>query len=185
MQPRITMIAAMARNRTIGVDNHLPWRLPADLRRFKALTTGHAIVMGRRTFDSIGRPLPWRSTVVITRQPDYAPAGVLVAHSLEAGLERAREAGESEEIFIAGGEEIFRLAFGHGLADRLQLTRIDQDFAGDTFFPELDEAEWRLVEREDHAATAAVPFAFSFLVYDRRRIKKDRGLRRRSGAGGG
>jgi dihydrofolate reductase len=168
MKPRITLIAAMARNRAIGIDNHLPWRLPADLKRFKALTTGHAIVMGRRTYDSIGRPLPWRSTVVITRQPAYAPAGALVAHSLVEGLERAREAGESEEIFVAGGEEIFRLAFDLGLADRIQLTRIDQDFAGDTFFPEFDETPWRLVEREDHAATAEVPFAFSFLVYDRR-----------------
>lgn len=161
------MIAAMARNRTIGVDNRLPWRLPADLKRFKALTTRHAMVMGRRTFDSIGGPLPWRSTVVITRQPDYAPPGVLVAHSLEEGLERAREAGETEEIFVAGGEEIFRLAFDLGLADRLQLTWIDQDFAGDTFFPAFDESQWRLVAREDHAATPTVPFAFSFLVYDR------------------
>jgi dihydrofolate reductase len=168
MKPRITMIAAMARNRAIGIDNRLPWRLPADLKRFKALTTGHAIVMGRRTYDSIGRPLPWRSTVVVTRQPDYAPPGAMVAHSLVEGLERAREAGESEEVFIAGGEEIFRLAFDLGLADRIQLTRIDQDFAGDTFFPEFDEAPWQLVEREDHAATADVPFAFSFLVYDRR-----------------
>jgi dihydrofolate reductase len=167
MKPRITMIAAMARNRAIGIDNRLPWRLPADLKRFKALTIGHAMVMGRRTYDSIGRPLPWRSTVVITRQPDYAPAGVLIAHSLVEGLERAREAGESEEIFVAGGEEIFRLAFDLGLADRIQLTRIDQDFAGDTFFPEFDETRWRLAEREDHAATADVPFAFSFLVYDR------------------
>jgi dihydrofolate reductase len=167
MKPRITLIAAMARNRTIGVDNHLPWRLPADLKRFMALTTGHAMVMGRRTFDSIGGPLPWRTTVVITRQPGYTHEGVLVAHSLEESLARAQEAGEAEEIFVAGGEEIFRLAFDHGLADRIQLTRIDQDFAGDTFFPEFDESQWRLVEREDHAATPTVPFAFSFLVYDR------------------
>jgi dihydrofolate reductase len=161
------MIAAMARNRTIGVDNRLPWRLPADLKRFMALTKGHAMVMGRRTFESIGEPLPWRTTVVITRQPDYAPQGVLVAHSLVESLEEARRAGEAEEIFVAGGEEIFRLAFDLDLADRIQLTRIDQDFAGDTFFPELDESRWRISEREDHPATEAVPFAFSFLVYDR------------------
>jgi dihydrofolate reductase len=166
-KPRITLIAAMARNRAIGLDNRLPWRLPADLKRFKALTTGHAIVMGRRTYDSIGRPLPWRSTVVITRQRDYAPPGVLVAHSLDEALERAREAGETEETFVAGGEEIFRLALDLGRGDRIQLTLIDQDFPGDTFFPEFDEAAWRLVEREDHPATDATPFAFSFLVYDR------------------
>lgn len=166
-KPRITLIAAMARNRAIGLDNRLPWRLPADLKRFKALTTGHAIVMGRKTYDSIGRPLPWRSTVVITRQTDYAPPGVLVAHSLDEALERAQGAGETEETFIAGGEEIFRLALGLGRGDRIQLTRIDRDFPGDTFFPDFDETAWRLVEREDHAATEATPFAFSFLVYDR------------------
>ena len=166
-RPRITLIAAMARNRAIGLDQRLPWRLPADLKRFKALTTGHAIVMGRKTYDSIGRPLPWRSTVVITRQPDYAPPGVLVAHSLDEALERAREAGETEEIFVAGGEEIFRLTLALGRGDRIQLTRIDQDFPGDTFFPEFDETQWRLVEREDHPATDSTPFGFSFLVYDR------------------
>ncbi len=171
-EPRITLIAAMARNRAIGLDQRLPWRLPADLKRFKALTTGHAIVMGRKTYDSIGRPLPWRSTIVITRQTDYAPPGVLVAHSLDEALERAREAGETEEIFVAGGEEIFRLALALGRGDRIQLTRIDQDFPGDTFFPELDETQWRLVEREDHpatgAATGAAPFGFSFLVYEKK-----------------
>ena len=166
-RPRITLIAAMARNRAIGLDNRLPWRLPADLKRFKALTTGHAIVMGRRTYDSIGQPLPWRSTIVITRQTQYAPPGVVVAHSLDEALERAREGGETDEIFVAGGEEIFRLALGLGRADRIQLTRIDRDFPSDTFFPEIEESEWRLVEREDHPATHAVPFAFSFLVYDR------------------
>ncbi|HEY0556139.1 MAG TPA: dihydrofolate reductase [Thermoanaerobaculia bacterium] len=170
-RPRITLIAAMARNRAIGLDQRLPWRLPADLKRFKALTTGHAIVMGRKTYDSIGRPLPWRSTVVITRQPDYAPPGVLVAHSLDEALERAREAGEAEEIFVAGGEEIFRLALALGRGDRIQLTYIDQDFPGDTFFPGFDEAAWRLVEREDHPATDSTPFGFSFLVYDRIPVK--------------
>ena len=167
VKPRITLIAAMARNRAIGLDNRLPWRLPADLKRFKALTPGHAIVMGRKTFDSIGKPLPWRSTIVITRRPDYAPPGVLVAHSLDEALERAREAGEPAETFVAGGEEIFRLAFELGRGDRIQLTHIDQDFPGDTFFPEFDETAWRLVEREDHPAADTTPFAFSFLVYDR------------------
>lgn len=162
--PRISLIAAMARNRAIGIDNDLPWRLPADLKRFKALTKGHTLVMGRRTFESLKGPLPWRTTIVITRQGGYAPAGVLVAHSLDEALERAREV-EREEIFIAGGEEVFRQ--GLDRADRLQLTRIDREFPGDTFFPDFDEAAWRLVEREDHAATAEIPFAYSFQVYDR------------------
>jgi dihydrofolate reductase len=163
-RPRISLIAAMARNRAIGIDNRLPWRLPADLKRFKALTRGHTLVMGRRTFESLAGPLPWRTTIVITRQGGYAPAGVLVAHSLDEALERARET-ETEEIFIAGGEEIFLQ--GLGRADRLQLTRIDQDFPGDTFFPDFDATPWRLVEREDHEATEETPFAYSFQVYDR------------------
>ena len=162
--PRISLIAAMARNRAIGIDNRLPWRLPADLKRFKALTKGHTLVMGRRTFESLNGPLPWRTTIVVTRREDYAPEGVLVAHSLEEALERARKE-EAEEIFIAGGEEIFRQGFL--LGDRLQLTYIDQDFPGDTFFPEFDSSAWRLVEREDHAATEEIPFAYSFLVYDK------------------
>ena len=148
----------------IGSDNGLPWRLPADLKRFKSLTMGHTLIMGRKTFESLNGPLPWRTTIVVTRREDYAPAGVLVAHSIEEALERARQV-DAEEIFIAGGEEIFRL--GLDLADRLQLTYIDQDFPGDTFFPEFDASAWRLVEREDHAATEEIPFAYSFQVYDK------------------
>jgi dihydrofolate reductase len=162
--PRISLIAAMARNRVIGIENRLPWRLPADLKRFKALTKGHTLVMGRKTFESLNGPLPWRTTIVVTRREDYAPEGVLVAHSLEEALERARKE-DAEEIFIAGGEEIFRQ--GLLLADRLQLTHIDQDFPGDTFFPEFEASAWRLVERQDHEATEEIPFAYSFQVYDK------------------
>jgi dihydrofolate reductase len=167
--PRISIIAAMGRNRAIGRDNRLPWHLPADLKRFKALTRGHTLVMGRRTFESIGRPLPWRTTIVITRRPDYAPEGVLTAPSLDAALELAARTGDGE-LFIGGGEEIFRL--GLDRADRLYLTCIDQDFPADTFFPHFDESQWRLVEREDHPAAAGgtgddPPFAFSFLTWDR------------------
>jgi len=163
-RPRISLIAAMGSNRAIGLDNGLPWILPTDLRRFKALTMGHVLVMGRKTYDSVGEPLPGRTTIVVTRQPDYAPPGVLVAHSVEEALERAvRE--EPTEIFVAGGEEIFRQTLDR--ADRLQLTWIEKDFPGDTFFPEFDESAWLLTEREDHEATAKDPFAFSFRVYDR------------------
>src|SRR5215210_1383436 len=161
-RPRVSLIAAMGSNRAIGIDNRLPWRLPADLRRFKALTTGHTLVMGRKTFESIRGPLPWRTTVVVSRRPDYAPEGVLVAHSVEEALARAAE---DDEVFIAGGEEIFRQTLER--ADRMHLTWIEKDFPADAFFPEFDESAWRLVEREDHEATAEAPFAYSFRVYDR------------------
>ena len=165
--PRVSLIAAMGSNRAIGIDNGLPWRLPADLRRFKALTMGHTLVMGRKTFESIGRPLPGRTTIVVSRRPDYAPEGVLVAHSVEEALTKA--AG-NEEVFIAGGEEIFRQTLED--ADRMHLTWIEQDFPADAFFPEFDLSAWRLVEREDHEATAEAPFAYSFRVYDR--VRGDR-----------
>jgi dihydrofolate reductase len=162
--PRVSLIAAMGSNRAIGIDNGLPWRLPADLRRFKALTMGHVLVMGRKTFESVGRPLPGRTTIVVTRRPDYAPPGVEVAHSVDEALARATR-DHPEEIFIAGGEEIFRQTLDR--ADRLHLTWIEKEFPGDTFFPELDEPSWRLAEREDHEATPETPFAYSFRVYDR------------------
>jgi dihydrofolate reductase len=162
--PRISLISAMAANRSIGIDNGLPWHLPADLKRFKALTMGHPMIMGRRTYDSVGFPLPGRPTIVVTRQAGWTTPGTIVAHTLDEALARARQLDE-KEIFIGGGEEIFRLALGR--ADRIYLTRIDQDFPGDTFFPEFDESAWRIVEREDHPATEARPYAFSFLTYEK------------------
>jgi dihydrofolate reductase len=162
--PRVSLIAAIGSNRAIGIDNGLPWRLPADLRRFKALTMGHVLVMGRKTFESVGRPLPGRTTIVVTHRPDYTPPGVEVAHSVEEALARATR-DNPEEIFIAGGEEIFRQTLDR--ADRLHLTWIEKEFPGDTFFPEFDESAWRLEEREDHEATPETPFAYSFRVYDR------------------
>jgi dihydrofolate reductase len=162
--PRISLISAMAANRSIGIENRLPWHLPADLRRFKALTMGHPMILGRRTYDSVGRPLPGRPTIVITRQPGWSAPGVIVTHTLDEALERAREL-DREELFIGGGEEIFRLALDR--ADRIYLTRIDQDFPGDTYFPEFDGAGWRLVEQEDHPATESRPYSFSFLTYEK------------------
>jgi dihydrofolate reductase len=158
---RVSLIAAMAKNRAIGIDNGLPWHLPADLRRFKALTTGHTLIMGRKTFESLRGPLPWRTTIVLTRRQDYAPPGVIVSRSIDEALARAA----GDEVFVAGGEEIFRQTLDR--ADRLYLTRIEKDFPGDTYFPELDESAWRLVEREDHEATAEIPFAYSFEIWER------------------
>lgn len=160
---RISAIAAMASNRVIGKDNRLPWHLPADLRRFKSLTMGHWLVMGRKTHESIGRPLPGRTTVVVTRQEGYSPAGVRVARSLEEALALAQA---EDEIFIAGGGEIFRQALP--ITDRLYLTILEEPFAGDAYFPELDPTEWTLVDREDHGPTAETPFAWSFQTFDRR-----------------
>jgi dihydrofolate reductase len=157
---RLSAIVAMAANRCIGKDNTLPWRLPADLRRFKQLTLGHTLVMGRKTYESIGRPLPGRTIVVVTRQRDYAPEGVQVAHSLEQALELAR----GDEVFIAGGADLYRQTMDR--LRRLYLTRLDRDYEGDTFFPEVDLSGWRLVEEEHHPATATEP-PFSFLTYER------------------
>jgi dihydrofolate reductase len=157
---RVSAIVAMATNRCIGRDNTLPWRLPADLKRFKQLTLGHTLIMGRKTYESIGRPLPGRTTLVVTRQRDYAPEGVQVAHSLEQALELAR----GDEVFIAGGADLYRQAMEH--VRRLYLTRIGRDYEGDTFFPELDLSGWRLVAEEHHPATATEP-PFSFLTYER------------------
>src|SRR5262245_53191174 len=141
---RVSMIAAVAKNGTIGIDNKLPWRLPADLRHFKSLTMGHHLVMGRKTFESVGT-LPGRTTVVVSRRglASLPPAGVTVATSVAEALDLARRAGEAE-AFVAGGAEIYRAALDY--ADRIYLTRIEKSFAGDATFPELDPDEWTEVE---------------------------------------
>ncbi|HVS00640.1 MAG TPA: dihydrofolate reductase [Thermoanaerobaculia bacterium] len=159
---RLSLIVAMAANRVIGRDNRLPWHLSADLKRFKRLTMGHTLIMGRKTFESIGRPLPGRSTVVVTRRTDYAPPGVQVAHSVREAL--ALTQGD-EEVFIAGGAELFRETLP--VADRLYLTLIEKEFEGDTFFPDFDPSAWRVVEEERHEPDAEVPYAYTFQTLDR------------------
>ncbi|WP_257448759.1 dihydrofolate reductase [Archangium lipolyticum] len=156
----LSAIVAMASNRCIGRDNALPWRLPADLKRFKQLTMGHTLILGRKTYESIGRLLPGRTFIVVTRQRDYAPEGVQVAHSLEQALELAR----GDEVFIAGGADLYRQAMDR--VQRLYLTRLERPYEGDTFFPEVDLSGWRLVFEEHHPATATEP-PFSFLTYER------------------
>lgn len=158
--PRVSLIAAVARNGVIGRGNALPWHLPQDLKRFRALTTGHPIIMGRRTYESLGRPLPNRHNLVVTRDPHFAAAGCSVAASLEAAI--AACAGATDEIFIIGGAQIYRQALP--LAQRLYLTEIDQDFEGDTHFPPFDRRQWRETAREVQAG-AEVPFAF--VIYER------------------
>ena len=163
---RVTLLAALARNRVIGVRNALPWRLPADLRRFKALTLGHPVIMGRRTYESIlaslGHPLPGRLNIVVTRSPDYDAPGCIVAASLEAALAAAAPADES---FVIGGAEIYRAALP--LADRLQLTEIDADYDGDARFPEFAREDWKEISRDPHPPDTEFANGYAFVVYER------------------
>ncbi|MCP3062098.1 dihydrofolate reductase [Myxococcus sp. K38C18041901] len=158
---RLSAIVALASNRVIGADNQLPWRLPADLARFKRLTLGHTLVMGRKTYESIGRPLPGRTFIVVTRQKDFAPPAVTVAHSVEEALQQAEARGD-DEVFIAGGADLYAQTMDR--IQRLYLTRIARDYPGDTRFPEVDLSGWRLIEEEQHPESAP-PYAF--LTYER------------------
>jgi dihydrofolate reductase len=165
-ETRISIIAAMAENRVIGVNNTLPWRLPADLRRFRRITTGHHVIMGRRNYESIGKPLPERHNIVVTRNPDYRAPGCTVTHSLEQALATAWN---DAEVFVIGGADIYRQAFDR--ADRLYLTLVHADIRGDTYFPEFDTAQWCEISRERHEADGKNPYAYTFLTYDRKRMK--------------
>jgi dihydrofolate reductase len=162
--PRISLVVAMARNGVIGRDGQLPWRMPEDLKRFRALTMGHHIVMGRRTFESVGRLLPGRTSVIVTRNLGFRVPGAIVAHTLQEAL--AACAGD-EEIFVIGGAEIYRAALP--LADRLYLTRVEADIEGDTVFPAWDESEWVLRSREPLTPEPASGAAVEYRVYERRR----------------
>jgi len=157
----LALIAAVARNGVIGDGNTLPWRLPADLRRFRALTTGHAVIMGRRTWESIGRALPDRQNIVVTRQPAYVADGALVQVSLDDAL---RAATLPAPVYCIGGGELYALALPR--AATLHLTEIDREFAGDTRFPDFDRAAWRETAREEHRAPEG--FGYAFVTYERR-----------------
>lgn len=163
---RLTLIAAIADNGVIGRGNDIPWRLPDDWRRFKRTTMGHHLVMGRRTWESIGRPLPGRTTVVVSRGEPELPDGVDLAHSLDEALSLARGRGETE-CFVAGGAEIYRRALP--VADRLLLTRVHASPEGDTRFPDWEPSRWDLVSREHHEADQRHPHPFSFELYERAR----------------
>ena len=158
---RISAIVAMSENRVIGKGNRLPWRLPEDLKRFKELTVGNVVIMGRKTFESIGKPLPQRENVVITRQKEVSYSGVHMAHSLEEALKWAE--GRSKEIFIIGGEEIYRLALPY--LDRLYLTLVQAQIEGDAFFPEeFSFKDYVEIKSEERVGEPS----FRFLVLDRR-----------------
>ena len=157
--PRVTLIVAMTDDGVIGVDGQLPWRLPEDLRRFKAATLGKPVVMGRKTFESIGRPLPQRHNIVLTRQIglSLADAAVTVVPTLDAALQAA---GDASEVMIIGGAEIYRLALP--FAQRILLTRVHAEVRGDTHFPRLDPEAWRVVSSETYAADDKHAYPMSF-----------------------
>jgi dihydrofolate reductase len=160
----ISAILAMSKNRVIGKDNQIPWHLSADLKYFKRTTLNHHIIMGRKTFLSIGNPLPKRTNVVLTRNPFFIASNVLVATSIEEGLQLARDNGE-EETFIIGGGEIYRQSMPY--LDKIYLTLIEVEVEGDVFFPELDESQWKLVSEEAHKADDKNEYNYSFLIYER------------------
>lgn len=163
-RPRVSLVAAMARNRTIGLDNRLPWRLPADLRHFRALTTGGVIIMGRKTFESLGRPLPERRSIVISRDPAFrAPDPCKTVSSWEAALAAA---GEVSEVFVIGGASLYAQTLPH--ADRVYLTLVEAEITGDAFFPEWSSRTWLETARACHPADDTNPYPYCFLVLDRR-----------------
>lgn len=159
----ISLIVAASTNNVIGADGDLPWKLRDDLKRFKQLTMGKPIVMGRRTWETLGRPLPGRQNIVLTRQVDFAASGCVVVASPAAALSAA---GEAEEIMIIGGSQIYGLFLPK--AARLYLTRVHAVVDGDAFFPDLDEDSWRLVDSEAHTADVNNEIAYEFKTYERR-----------------
>jgi dihydrofolate reductase len=161
--PRVTLILARARNGVIGARGGLPWRLPEDLQFFKRTTMGHPIVMGRKTWESIGRPLPGRRSVVVTRDRGFAAPGAEMVHSLDEAIERCAD---SDEIFVIGGAHLYADALPR--ADRLLLTEIHADFDGDTFLPAPAPTAWTESSRERHPPTGSRTFGFDFVDYRRR-----------------
>ena len=162
MTPSITLVVAVADNGVIGRDNKMPWHLPADLAHFKLLTWGKPIVMGRRTYESIGRPLPGRTNVVVTRGPAWSRPGVVVAHSLEAAFAAAKAA---PEVMVIGGAQLYAESLPR--ATRIEYTRVHGTPEGDTRFAPLDLSRWREVARHEHPADARNAYALSFISYVR------------------
>lgn len=159
----VTIIAALGRNRVIGKNNRMPWHISDDLKRFKTLTLGHPVIMGRKTYESLGRPLPGRDSIVVTHSPDFSAPACRVVHSVEAALAAA---GGTGEVFVIGGAEIYALALP--LADRLQLTEVDAAIDGDAYFPDFDRSAWREVSREPGSTAGPDSLRYDFVTYERR-----------------
>ncbi|MBI1761807.1 MAG: dihydrofolate reductase [Acidobacteria bacterium] len=160
----VSLIAALDRRRGIGKDNQLPWRLPADMKRFRELTLGHHLIVGRKTYESIGKPLPGRTLIIVTRQPDVQVKGCLVVDSVAEALALANTRGE-QEVFVIGGAEIYAQTLAQ--ADRLYLTFVEAEVAADTFFPVFAADDWQEVERSTHAADEKHQYAFTFVTLTR------------------
>ena len=163
---RVSLIVAVSSNGIIGRDGGLPWYLPADLKHFKRTTMGHHLIIGRRTWEEVGKPLPGRTMVVVTRSRNFGPEGAQVVRSVERALELAAD---DDEPFIGGGAQIYRIALERDLVDRIYLTRIHAEVEGDTIFPEIDLGQWGLVSEEHHDADEKNEFPYSFLIYERNR----------------
>ena len=162
----ISLIWAMADDRVIGIENRLPWKLPADMKWFRQHTLGKPIIMGRKTFESFGgKPLPQRTNIVITKDEGYQADGIVVVHSIEDAL---KAAGEVEEVMIIGGMSFYLQMLSR--ADKLYMTLIHERFAGDAWFPELDLNQWQELEREDHQADEKNPHAYSFVTMTRKTV---------------
>lgn len=163
-RPRVTIVVAVAANGVMGADNQLPWRLPADLKRFKELTLGRPIIMGRKTYDSIGRPLPGRRNIVVSRRTGLQIEGCIVVSSIDAAFAAAAHAAE---IAVIGGAEIYRLVWPR--VDTIHLTRVHAEIAGDTYFPELDPQEWDETLVAHHPADDRHAYSFSFIELNRKK----------------
>lgn len=161
----LKILVAFDENRVIGKKNALIWHLPADLKRFKTLTTGHVIIMGRKTFESIGKPLPNRTSVVISRQTDLQIEGVILAHSVEEAILKAKSL-TREDIFIVGGSEIYALSLP--LADEILVTQLHDIFEGDAFFPEISSELWEITEQERGITDDKNTYQFSYVTYTRK-----------------
>ncbi len=161
-ESRICLIGAMAKNRVIGQNNRIPWRLPADMAFFKNTTMGHTVVMGRKTFESIGKPLNGRKNVIVTRTRGFAAHGCEVAHSVEEALAKC----EGETLFVIGGAEIYEQFMPY--ADTIYLTVIEQEMEGDAYFPEIDERKWREAARTPGVTDEKNPYVYSFVTYERK-----------------
>lgn len=157
----ISLLFAMGKNHVIGKNNDLPWRLPEDLKWFKQVSTGHTVIMGRKTYESIGKPLPNRKNVIVTNDKEYEAEGCIVTHSIEEALQQ-----DGDETIVIGGAKIYEQVLDD--ADRLYMTYIDEEFEGDTFFPEYDESEWELTSKEKGIKDEKNPYDYYFCVYDRK-----------------
>jgi dihydrofolate reductase len=155
----VSLIVAVAHDNVIGINNTLPWHLPEDLKRFRALTTGHHIIMGRKTYESLNRLLPGRTTVIVTRNPDYQVEGAVIAHSLEDAIAQCQQ---DDEVFIIGGAELYKEALL--VAHKLYITQIELEVAGDAYFPSFDIAAWERVSYEPHIAASGLPFSYMTYV---------------------